>query len=134
MEYLSQAHKLKLQIASLQNARHEDLLDLQQIPHPRPSYLMLHNLVAIIACLETYLGGLTKPGAVMGITLNVAIMKLVVVIMLHYLTLDAERYHSWARNCHLALGAFYNNLQSDRAGPYRMQSAHFRNCDKIGYL
>ena len=104
MEYLSQAHKLELQSFRFKALGIKTLWIYSKFHIRGLGYLLLHILIATIECLETYLGGITKPGAGVGITFAVTIVKLAVFTRLYYLTVDAERYHSWARNCHLALG------------------------------
>lgn len=82
----------------------EDFLDLRQISHTRPGLPPITHPSSDNRMLRNLLGGLTKPGVVVGIWVCVTIGKLVVFSMLYYFALDAERYHSWARKCRLSPG------------------------------
>ena len=92
MEYLSQAHKLKLQSFHFKALGIKTFWIYSKFHIRGLGYLLLHILIAAIACLETYPGGVTKPGAVVGTTFAVAIVKLVVFTRLYLLN---SATHPW---------------------------------------
>ena len=69
-------------------------------------FLVLHILMAIVAGLETYPGGLSKPGPVVAVTVIVVLAKLAVFLRLYYLAPDPGRYHASARNYLISIGVF----------------------------
>lgn len=97
-KFLSRAHRFKMETAYHRNLGLKTLWICWNYQIRGLGFLVLHILMAIVVGLETYPGGLSKPGPVVAVTVIVVLAKLAVFLRLYYLAPDPGRYHASARN------------------------------------
>lgn len=66
--------------------------------------MVLHILIALVAGLEVYPGGISKPGRVIGVTVALVIVKSLVTHLLYLLAQYPSRYATWALPCYILFG------------------------------